>query len=874
MNCEIFLTNHASTDKDSISVVSIPKKANSNVECRHISPGRFHVPSREYSGFLDLYSKSIEEGELFHLAEKVPSVFPIIIDIDFKVKNKDRLYTITFVKNIIKIYNSVINKYLYTEELEPYKRDAFVFEKDEPSFYKNEIYKDGLHIMYPYLVTNYEIQKKIREDVIVCIKEEKPISFTTENSVEDIFDAAILRGNWMMYGSVKHDIKYSYSYSITKDNTEVYNEYSIEFLIKTCSIREKDSLQIESLISEDETEDDEESQHEEKHQHSIEYTKEEIRKMVMLFSQERADNYESWLNVGICLKTIRSDFFDIWVDFSKKSDKFDLESLKNSWRTFSNRNKWHISSIKYWAKQDNPEEYQKLQHEMLHDLMIKSLSRTPNDIARVCAALLGNFWECSSPKFDIWYSFEKHFWKKIDDVTVIYQFFTNNVIPVYQKFREKYFEKLNHCRDDDEQGKKLITETLENIGKVIKDLKKTNFKSTLQCEMKELLYNAKLEKKFHLMLDENPNLLGFKNGVLDLSENKVSFREGLPEDMLSKHLTVNYVEYTPDNKHYKNVWSFLCDIFPDEELREYMMIHLSRCLTGYQSATFHILTGNGANGKSTLMELLQKIFGDNEDSGLYTELPPTILTKPQKDADAAMPSFTKAIGKRVVTFQEPEKNDKIYMGFVKRLTGEDMVQTRSLYKDPIDFRPQFELFLCCNDLPDCSSLDGGTVRRLRVAPFVVKFVDNPDPENPLEKKKHSREYIRKQLFHKNSLEAFAFILTQYWEKFCSQNKTVALPKQVTAATDDYKAKNDKISEFIKYNIEHKSNEILKIKDVLFSFRCWIKDMYLISKPTAQKQEVVDKIMEYFSTINKNTPVTTNGIVFWNICLINNKEYEN
>ena len=87
MNCEIFLTNHPSSDKDSISVVSIPKKANTDIKTRHISPGRFHILSSEYSDFLHLYTDAIKKNELFHLAEKVPSVFPIIIDIDFKVKN-------------------------------------------------------------------------------------------------------------------------------------------------------------------------------------------------------------------------------------------------------------------------------------------------------------------------------------------------------------------------------------------------------------------------------------------------------------------------------------------------------------------------------------------------------------------------------------------------------------------------------------------------------------------------------------------------------------------------------------------------------------------------------------------------------------------
>ena len=62
----------------------------------------------------------------------------------------------------------------------------------------------------------------------------------------------------------------------------------------------------------------------------------------------------------------------------------------------------------------------------------------------------------------------------------------------------------------------------------------------------------------------------------------------------------------------------------------------------------------------------------------------------------------------------------------EKLTGNDKIIARALFKEPVEFSPQFKMLLMCNDLPNIPSNDDGTWRRLEVVDFVSRFVGKDD----------------------------------------------------------------------------------------------------------------------------------------------------
>ena len=153
---------------------------------------------------------------------------------------------------------------------------------------------------------------------------------------------------------------------------------------------------------------------------------------------------------------------------------------------------------------------------------------------------------------------------------------------------------------------------------------------------------------------------------------------------------------------------------------------MSKCLSGEnRDEGFYIWTGSGGNGNSKLIELMQLVLG-NYAGGL----PVSLITSKRSSSNSATPEMERTKGLRFVVMQEPEANENINIGLMKELTGNDKIIARGLFKDPIEFIPQFKLLLMCNDLPSIPSNDDGTWRRLEVVDFISRFIDDVNQVNP------------------------------------------------------------------------------------------------------------------------------------------------
>jgi phage/plasmid-associated DNA primase len=175
---------------------------------------------------------------------------------------------------------------------------------------------------------------------------------------------------------------------------------------------------------------------------------------------------------------------------------------------------------------------------------------------------------------------------------------------------------------------------------------------------------------------------------------------------------------------------------------------------------------------------------------------------------------------------------------MKELSGGDTVQTRELFKGPVEWKPQFKLFLLCNNLPNVPSDDGGTWRRIRVVEFGSKFCERPNPDKPNEFP------MDPDLMQKLDgwREHFMAILLRYYKRYVDERKLVE-PEAVLQCTRDYQKTNDHMAEFVDNCIEkvEGGNESLALDDVFFEFKEWVKaDQVPIKVP---KKGIIQKYLD-------------------------------
>ncbi len=785
--------------------------------------GSFNVPDVNTSQFFKNYQKTLKSNIIPSILESHLDQGPIIIDLDFKYTlnstAEPRIYTNTEIEAIINIYNQVLLTYLSINEDD---FNIYILEKSKPKIINRDdnnhkiSYKDGIHIIYPFICANNKVQFFFRELVINKIIEDKILDhLNIDNTIEDVFDKAVIeRNNWLLYGSCKDGKKESL-YTLTK----IY-----DYNMKLMDLDDVDWNNLPSLLSirkfkfqEDQNE----------YVPGVTYDSiinlynellgsktgnkpyainSDIRKaklLIEMLSPVRARNYSTWIEVGFCLHNIDESLLESWIEFSQKAPNFKVGECEKLWNKFKYEG-LSIGSLHRWAKEDNHALYSDFLFNELDDILKNSLDNTSYAIAKVFYEFNKYNYVCTSIKNKKWFEFKDHRWVHMDEANNIIKKLNTELSNDYIKLGIALGQKALFI--ESEEAKRKMIEKSKIAYSIAQKLHKMSFKREVISELLHLYYDP----QFMLQLDENRYLIGFNNGVYDLKAGY--FRNGRPEDYISMSTNNDYIEYNPDNVVFKEVADFFEQIQPDKEMREYLLVKLSSFLEGIQrDQKFEIWTGTGANGKGRILKLLLDAFGD-----YGTTIPITLLTKPRGDSNQASPALANTKGKRCCVFQEPENDDKIYVGHMKNITGGDKLMARSLFSDPTEFYPQFKTILACNKLPDIPSADGGTWRRIRVVPFETTFVDDPIQPHERKKIKNIDDLIE------NWKSAFMSILLVKYKHYIQHG--IDEPNKVLIQTHQYQNNSDIFMEFIGEKIISTDNrEYVTLEDLWKEFRHWYKE---------------------------------------------------
>ena len=219
-------------------------------------------------------------------------------------------------------------------------------------------------------------------------------------------------------------------------------------------------------------------------------------------------------------------------------------------------------------------------------------------------------------------------------------------------------------------------------------------------------------------LDPDPYLFNCGNGIIDLRTGVLSPHR---RDALCSKMSP--VDYDP-NAGCHRFMDFLDDISLGRgDIMNFIQRWFGYSMTGDVSAqSFAIFYGSGANGKSTLVELVARIMGDYGKSA-----PPDVFV--QKNMGGGIPNDVAALrGARMVLTTETESNARLAESKIKALTGGDKVSARYMRGEYFEFSPSWKIIISTNHRPRVSGSDYGIWRRIVLVPF--DFVATGEKVNP------------------------------------------------------------------------------------------------------------------------------------------------
>lgn len=319
--------------------------------------------------------------------------------------------------------------------------------------------------------------------------------------------------------------------------------------------------------------------------------------------------------------------------------------------------------------------------------------------------------------------------------------------------------------------------------------------------MKDAADSMRIEAE---QFDTHPYLINCKNGIYDLES--MEFREHRWQDFLT--MQTNF-EYSVQDVRCERWEKFIQEVTQnDYEKADYLQRALGYSILGTsKEECMFILHGKTTrNGKSTMLDAIQHLLGD------YSTVAPVELicrSDRAKNAEAANPVLAKLKGKRMVTMSESDTAGKLDEATIKQYTGGEDITARELYQSAITYKPQFTMWLSCNDLPAVKDKSLFASDRVRVIEFNRHFTD-------AEQDKGLKDYFESPEAMKG---IFTWLIAGY---FKYRRFGLRMNDNMKAVVKQYERDNDLVLQFLEEKCEQKDDAITKAKTLFDTYKIWCK----------------------------------------------------
>lgn len=845
------------------------------------------VNSDDMEEFYKLYYANLTNGVPMYYTERCTPIGQLRVDLDMKYDGvvDDHKHTQEQVVSFVKAYMDQIKRFIKIDD----DVEVYVLEKDNPTYDKiKNISASGIHIQVPSIKTRPSVEETVRRVMLRRMDEFFP-NLEMRDDWAKVYDTSPLNhnGHWPILGSKKNGdgaLPYKIRYVIDWDHAtgdvsvdtnvpvvptlELIRKMSTRSLaseetplteegVQTCRppASSEPSRTVSRGRSVTRDPNDSSSRGSSPGRQYVDELlpprKEYLRAHVLNLKSERYTDYKLWIDVGVCLKNIHPDLEDVFQDFSAQvGQDYNQSECMRKWDSFGFRvegGRLSEKSLRYWSREDNPSRYDEIESCNVDSLVDEAAkSATDYDVAMVVNALYRDEFRCASYVNNDWYYYVDHIWKNSEKGVELLKRLSSKVARLFLDKELKEGEQLktlscSHKEHDPECDNCKAEKRKKQYSTVRMKLKANAFKSNIMRECQVLFYDPDFAKK----LDDNKHLIAFRNGVFDtLSQ---CFREGRPDDYIS--LCTN-VDYTEDVKYHEySCWAelklFLDRILPIPSVRTFFLKHLATCLSGVFQPRFIIMTGNGSNGKSMLMNLMATGMGD-----YGSKVNVAMFTQRRGKAGAATPELIRMKGKRFVMMSEPDEGEPLSTGPLKELTSCEKVSGRDLFagsKQMVEFDVQAKFHLACNEKPPVNTTDGGTWRRLKVVHFPSKFVASPEGPNQY----MVDESIQQKVLSPEWATCFMAYLVHLYKEGKGLHR-LSPPSEVDAYTNEYQDDSDVIARFLREYVHTRdATDVEELSGVTWTevsstFQEWKRQNELAYRASATelKKRMEDKYGKY------------------------------
>ena len=312
---------------------------------------------------------------------------------------------------------------------------------------------------------------------------------------------------------------------------------------------------------------------------------------------------------------------------------------------------------------------------------------------------------------------ENNLWVNNPSASSIRNIISNEMYDDFNNQLKKKQTEVSLFKKDDD-GRQYIEKDIKILLEILKKLRRTADKNNILREISDIIE----DNEFQDNMNKQEYILPLKNKkIIDMRT--LEIKERTIEHKFDYECGANYIDMTEQQE--KDAKDYFMSLFcNNEDTMKCVLNIIKSCFTGIPLRYLFVCTGSGRNGKSLLFKLLNIMFKKGMDIISNDVI---LEKKSNSNLNTEMEKLDKC---RLAYVSELKETDKLNETNIKKITGGDPINLRTLQKTDATLIATCCLWILTNQLPKFD-VEPAIMDRLIILPFNNKFNIDPTYEKKM-----------------------------------------------------------------------------------------------------------------------------------------------